>query len=326
MNVAKHPLRRVRCGVILALSLLTGLPACTTNPTTGRSQFNLLSREEEIQIGQQQTPELTQEFGGRVQNQELQNYVTEVGRRLAERTEGDNPSLPWEFTLLDSDVINAFALPGGKVFITRGLVSKMNNEAQLAGVLGHEIGHVTARHINDQLTRQTAAGVGAQIISGIAGQSSSAAVQQITPVIIQYGGTGVLMKFSRDQESEADRLGMRYMTDLGYNPVGQRQVMEILQREAGPGGGSEFFATHPYPETRIQRIDAWLKDEFAFTQNNPKYSLHEQEFQRRFLSRLSSVYPPERPFNAADDALARSVRRCACGGDHAVPRLIAFGK
>lgn len=325
MNVANRPMRRGRYGTILALSLMAALPACSTNPTTGRSQFNLLSREEEIQIGQQQSPELTQEFGGRVENQALQSYVTEVGQRLAARTEGDNPSLPWEFTLLDSDVINAFALPGGKVFITRGLVSKMNNEAQLAGVLGHEIGHVTARHINDQLTRQTAAGVGAQIISGIAGQSSSAAVQQITPVIIQYGGNGILMKFSRDQESEADRLGMRYMTELGYNPVGQRQVMEILQRESGAGGGSEFFATHPYPETRIERINEWLNDEFAFTQNNPKYTLQEQEFQRRFLSRLSAAFPAGRPFNAADDALARSFMGCACGADHA-PFQIATRK
>jgi predicted Zn-dependent protease len=303
------------------LMMLAG--GCSQNATTGRSQFNSLSREDEIKLGTEQLPQLTKEYGGKVANQELQAYVTEIGQKLAAQTESDNPSLPWEFTLLDSDVINAFALPGGKVFVSRGLAAKMTNEAQLAGVLGHEIGHVTARHINDQLTRETAAGFGTQILAGLAGQTGSAAVSQIAPVVIQYGGQGVLMKFSRDQESEADALGMRYMSKLGYNPLGQRQLMEILQREAGTPNGSEFFATHPYPETRIKRIDGLLKGEFASTQNNPQYTLKDQEFRQRFLNKLSAAFPAGRPVNHADERLARASLTWSdtfatrCDGPHA---------
>ena len=157
---------------LAAATLLVGstmLGACTTNAATGRTQLNLLSRSEEIQIGQEAAPELIIAYGGRVPSDELQNYVTDIGMKLAAQTEGENPSLPWSFIFLNSDVINAFALPGGQVFITRGLVERMDNEAQLAGVLGHEIAHVTARHANNRLVRQ-------------AGLSLAAAVSTSRPV------------------------------------------------------------------------------------------------------------------------------------------------
>src|SRR5205823_502333 len=115
---------------------------------------------QEVQMGAEAMPELTKQYGGKVANTDLQTYVTGVGRKLAATTEADNPALPWEFTLLNSDVINAFALPGGKVFLTTGLAKRMTNEAQMAGVLGHECGHVTARHINDKITREMGAQLG----------------------------------------------------------------------------------------------------------------------------------------------------------------------
>jgi predicted Zn-dependent protease len=288
--------------LVSTLGLLVG---CTTNPTTGRSQFNALSRSDEIAMGVQSMPAMLKEYGGRVAKQELQDYVTSIGRLMAAQTEGDAPTLPWEFTLLDSDVINAFALPGGKVFMSRGLAERMTNEAQLAGVLGHEIGHVTARHINDQIARETGANLFAQVAGALAGEAGGA-IAQAAPVVINYGGTAVLLKYSRDQESEADSLGMRYMAKVGYNPAAQKQVMEILaQASKGAGGpGGEFFATHPYPETRIKRINALLEKEYAGYQTNPKFSYKEEEFRAKFLNRLKAAFPEGRPFNQKDHELA----------------------
>jgi predicted Zn-dependent protease len=128
-----------------------GLGRVCPEPRDGERQFIALSRSQEIAMGTEAQPQLTEQYGGEVADQIATGYVTEVGQAMAALTEGDYPSLPWEFTLLDSDVINAFALPGGKVFLSRGLAARMRDEAQMAGVIGHEIGHVTARHINDRV-------------------------------------------------------------------------------------------------------------------------------------------------------------------------------
>lgn len=289
---------RLVFALCLAASLAASLAGCTTNATTGRSQFNALSRDEEISMGTQAMPELVQEFGGSVRDPNLQNYVTTIGRQLASVTEADNPSLPWEFTLLDSDVINAFALPGGKVFVSRGLAAKMTNEAQLAGVLGHEVGHVTARHINDAIARQKGVEVGAGLLGILAGAAAGGNQQERDQIAagigtaVTVGGGVVLLRFSRDQEHEADSLGIRYMTKLNYNPIGQMQVMQILAREAGSGGGSEWLATHPFPENRVERIKGMLAREYAFTQNNPQFQLYEDRFRTQFLAKLALLAPP----------------------------------
>lgn len=277
-----------------ATVLLAGatLPACSTNPTTGRSQFNFYSRDDEIALGMQAKPELVKEFGGEVARADLRDYVTEVGMRLARHTEGDSPSLPWEFTLLDSDVINAFALPGGKVFMSRGLAAQMTSEAQLAGVLGHEIGHVTARHTNDRMSQSLLVTVGALTAAVLLENSNASdATKTVAPVVLQVGGQSIVLQYSRDQESEADALGLRYMTREGYDPRAQVQVMEILKASMTGERGLEFFATHPYPETRIKRLNRLLQTDYAPMVNNPNYRTGEQEFRTRFLSKLSAAYP-----------------------------------
>lgn len=275
-------------GSLASAALLLTLAACSTNPTTGKSQFNALSRDEEIQMGSENMPQMIQEYGGEVPNPDLRAYVTEVGSKMAAVTESDYPSLPWQFTLLNSEVINAFAMPGGKVFMSVGLMAEMTNEAQLAGVLGHEIGHVTARHINDQIANQTGFQIGASVASiFIPEGAAGAAVGQA----ITVGGQTILLKYGRNQESESDSLGMRYMSKVGYDPKGQLQVMQILARVAGEGGGSEFFSTHPLPSTRIDRIQKLLDTEYKHTQNNPQYQLKEAEFKQRFLSKYTP--PPK---------------------------------
>ena len=284
----------------------TTLSGCSVNPTTGKSQFNLLSREQEIQMGSEAQLQLTQEMGGEVARTDLQGYIAEVGSKLAAVTEADNPSLPWEYTLLDSDVINAFALPGGKVFMSRGLASKMTNEAQLAAVLGHEVGHVTARHINDRMAQSTLIS-GASNVAQVLLESSQPGLGEVAPQVIQLGGQSVLMRFSRGQELEADALGVRYMVRNNYDPRGAFQVQEILEAAMeGEGRGTEFFSTHPYPKTRMERIAGLLQGEYAYTQNNPQFTLRPEPFKERYLSKVAAAYPnagPSRFATAADAAV-----------------------
>ncbi len=288
---------RLSC-VVLAFASM-GLGACSTNPTTGRSQLNLLSREDEVRLGTDARPQMLNEYGGEVKSEELRNYVIEIGRKLAAQTEGDNPTLPWEFALLDSDVINAFAIPGGKVFVSRGLAARMTNEAQMAGVLGHEIGHVTARHINEKMTRSTLANAGLGII-GVAIGAGGDAIAGLADQAVQL----TLLSYDRGQESEADELGMRYMTKVGYNPIGQLQLMQILKAAAGEGKQPEFMSTHPLPDTRIKRIEELLATRYKDTQNNPAFKIGESEFKSRFLSKLAAVQQQER---LADAGIGRVV-------------------
>jgi predicted Zn-dependent protease len=287
-----------RLGVlVLAAAAAVIMPGgCTTNPTTGRSQFLTMSREEEIKLGTEAAPGLTSEFGGKVPDGRLQDYVSNIGRQLAAVTEADNPTLPWEFTLLDSGVINAFALPGGKVFVSRGLAEEMTNEAQLAAVLGHEIGHVTARHSNERYGQAIGTTIGGAIIGAViggvaSGKASGAGVGAAAGATV--GGVAGLA-FSRDQEIEADRLGMRYMSAINYDPVGAIEVQQILQRAAGKGSRPpEFLSTHPSSETRIRALNERLDKYYAHTRNNPQFQKFEERFQRDFLTPLKRLPPPK---------------------------------
>ncbi|MGH7130393.1 MAG: M48 family metalloprotease [Phycisphaerales bacterium] len=288
--------------LLLCVIALLPLAACETNATTGRNQLVGLSRAQEIQIGEESKAQFTAESGGEVPDRQLDGYVDEIGRKLAAKTPADNPGLPWEFTLLNSNVINAFALPGGKVFISKGLADKMTNEAQMAGVLGHEIGHVCARHTSERVGQQQLVGVSAALGGVALGASgASAVVTQLGGLAINVGGTLIPLKFSRDQESEADSLGMRFMVACNYNPAAQSQVMQILQKEAASGGTPEFLATHPYPETRIERINKELATTYKYTQNNPQFQFYEVEYRTKYLKKAAML--PE-PTHGADTRLA----------------------
>ncbi len=276
-------LRQMLCVLVLGGAML-GLGGCKTNEATGRSQFQYFSREEEIALGVQSQPQLVQEFGGTVPDQQLNAYVTEIGRKLAAVTEGDNPGLPWEFTFLNSDVINAFALPGGKVFVSRGLVKQMTTEAELAHVLGHEVGHVTARHTNERMGQA----LGAQVLAGVAG---AAARNQALADIAGNAAQVVVLGFSREQENEADALGMRYMTRVNYDPRGALGVMQILLEASKGPREPQILATHPYPETRIERVEEALRTTYAGMVNNPQYQSYPERFRTRMLSRLAMLPP-----------------------------------
>jgi predicted Zn-dependent protease len=306
-----HRLTRV-ASLTLPLAALLAASACETNAATGRNQFTALSRDQEIEMGSSAMPSMISENGGKVNSASAQAYVTNLGRALASKTESDNPSLPWEFTLLDTPEVNAFAMPGGKVFVARGLAEKLTNEAQLAGVIGHEIGHVTARHISQQIAKQTGVEVGAAILgaavaaaAGDKHQTEAAAAG----TAITVGGQLVTLKFSREQEAEADHLGLRYMTRLNYNPLGMDQVMAVLEAEVGAGRTPELLSTHPDPANRRKNIAKELATTYKSTQNNPQFVFKEQEYRSGLLNTLKSLPPARQPQPKAGVDVAPTVQR-----------------
>lgn len=290
---------RSKHGAVRILAVLGGalsMGGCVKNAATGKDIFTLgMSKQSQIALGAEATPQFTQQFGGAVSNPDLRAYVTEVGKQLAAVTEADNPSLPWEFTFLNSDVVNAFALPGGKVFFTRGLAVKLSSEAEMAGVIGHEIGHVTAEHGAQKIAHATAWQSGIAVVAAVVDSSGNQTAKQIGALgvpALSFGSELVQLKFGRNEELEADRLGMRYMSRVGYDPAAQGNVMRVLQ-SLGKSGTPEILSTHPFPEDRIAQVNALLASDYAATRNNPQYVLKANEYRQRMLSKLALL--PDAP-------------------------------
>lgn len=236
--------------------------ACATNPVTGKKQISLLSEAEEAAIGQQQDAEVRREMGV-YDNPALQRYVTDIGQRLAATSH--RPTLPWTFTVVDSQAINAFALPGGYVYITRGILPYLDDESELAGVLGHEIGHVTARHAAQAYTRQAEAGLGLAVLSIF--------VPGTRPFTdLGSSGLGVLfLKNGREAEIEADRLGVEYASGGGWDPAGVPRFLSTLQRvdSLSERGVPNWLSTHPAPGSRVERAEP-VAAKFASTSATAK--------------------------------------------------------
>lgn len=220
------------------------------NPYTGREQAIALNPQEEIAMGLQSAPQMAEEYGGLYPNQQMQNQIDFIGQKLVDASMAKDSPYRYEFHLLaDPNTVNAFALPGGQIFITYALYSKLENEDQLAGVLGHEIGHVLGRHSSERIaeselwqTLSQGASVGAdmgQLVAGI--------------------GQNTLLTNGRGDELESDDLGVLFMMNAGYNPYEMIKVMEILKAAAGPNRVPEFQSTHPDPDNRIERIKASIE-------------------------------------------------------------------
>jgi predicted Zn-dependent protease len=249
------------CWPLLSVGLVLQ-PGCerVENPATGEMEYTTLSPEQEKQIGEQQHPLILQQFGGEYPDPELQAYVDRIGNELAAAS--DLPDTEFTFTLLDSDVPNAFALPGGYVYITRGLLALAENEAEIAGVLGHEIGHVTGRHAAQRQTRATGAGLAATLGTIAAAIFGGEMAGQLARQAAGLGAQAYVASYSREQELEADQLGIRYLAGAGYEPRAMASFLEKLdeqseleQRLAGGEGdpGLSWFATHPRTLDRVER-------------------------------------------------------------------------
>jgi predicted Zn-dependent protease len=222
--------------------------ACATNPVTGKKQMSLLSEAEELAIGQQQDVEIRREMGV-YDDPGLQRYVDQIGQQLARNSH--RPNLPWSFTIVDSPAINAFALPGGYVYVTRGVLAYLDDESELAGVLGHEIGHVTARHAAQAYTRQAQANLGLTILSIFVPSTRPFADLGAT-------GLGVLfLKHGREAELEADRLGVEYGSGAGYDPAGVPRFLATLARvnAMSERGVPNWLSTHPDPGSRVTKAE-----------------------------------------------------------------------
>lgn len=235
----------------LALVLSAAAAACATNPATGGRQLSLVSKEQEIELGKQGTQDILQQFG-RYPDAKTQAYVERIGKAMAAKSE--RPELPWTFTVLDDPLVNAFALPGGPVFVTRGILAHMNSEAELASVLGHEIGHITARHSAEQISKAQLAQVGLGV--GMILSDDLRQYGQVAGIGLQLA----FLKFGRDDERQADELGFRYMTAQGYDPREMADVFETLARASkgdgeGGGGPPEWLSTHPDPGNRAETAE-----------------------------------------------------------------------
>jgi predicted Zn-dependent protease len=233
---------------ITAVLLAVATVACATNPVTGKSELSLVSESQEISIGQGEAQKVVQSIG-EYKNPAAQALVKQIGMRMA--AESERPTLPWTFYLLDDETVNAFALPGGYIFITRGIMTYMNDEAELASVIGHEIGHVTAKHSVSQMSKQQLAQVGL-----VAGMIASPTVRDMGAQL-QQGMQLLFLKFGRDDEMEADELGFRYMMKDGYDVRAAGDMFRTLDRLSSAAGQRlpEWQSTHPDPDNRVKRAE-----------------------------------------------------------------------
>jgi len=235
---------------VLAALEMTFAAGCAVNPITGKRELNLFATSDDIAIGRQYAPEVEKQLGGAIPDQQLQNYVNSVGQRVA--ASAATPQFNYNFVAVNDKSMNALALPGGHIFITKGLLEKLNTEAQLAGVLAHETVHVAARHSTHQMSQQ----IGIDILLSAA---SRAGASESTITMASLATQLISLKFSRSQEEEADLGGLNYMIEAGYSPWGMVETMKILEANS-QGGSLEWLSSHPDPGNRVQYLTRTVQE------------------------------------------------------------------
>ncbi len=241
----------------VSVAVLIVLGGCATNPATGKRQLMLVSEGQEAAMGKEADEQFHALYGD-FPDQNLQRYVESVARPLAAVSE--RPSLPWTFRVVDDPQVNAFALPGGYIYVTRGILAHMNSEAELAGVLGHEIGHVTARHSASAQSKQMLGAMGLGV-----GMILSPTLRQGGDALSTAFGL-MFLKFGRDQESQSDELGLRYIVKRDYSPEGMLDVFRMLDSVTGASGGDRlpnWLATHPAPPNRLSDMKKTIQEQGA---------------------------------------------------------------
>ena len=253
---------------LLSMSAAGAAVSCATSPVTGRTQLMLVSEEEEIQIDRQNAPFQFSADYGQIQDQGLNNYVQQVGQSLAARTH--RTQMPYSFRVVNANYVNAYAFPGGSIACTRGILLSLDDEAELAALLGHELGHVNARHTAQQMSKgkltNTIVGGFSVVAGAVAG-----GLGQLAGAVGSIGAGALLASYSRDNEREADALGMEYMVKAGYGPKGMVGLMEMLQSlsKSKPSTIELMFATHPMSDERYQNAVQNSRTKFASAQNLP---------------------------------------------------------
>jgi predicted Zn-dependent protease len=247
--------------------------SCATNPITGEDEFIIYGEDQDIAIGRQYAPEMEKQLGGKIPDAQLQDYVNSVGQKVAGVSH--RPDFEYHFTALDHNSINAFALPGGYIFITRGMLEKLKTESQLASILAHETAHVVARDTMEAMSREMLVGTALSVALSREGSSTVSAVADVTRQIIS-------LKYSREDEKVADIAGMDYMVAAGYNPYGMIETFEMLESE-NESSPLEFLSTHPSPENRTGYIAERIELNYYITDN---MKTGRDEYQKYVLERL----------------------------------------
>lgn len=250
---------RLIIGVIMAvIAAISYYSKNQVNPLTGEEQHIALTPEQEVAMGLQSAPQMAQEYGGVYGDNEVQQETKAVGYKIVKQLEEEAKTkgidIPYQFdfhVLADDETVNAFALPGGQIFITVGLLKRLKSEAQLAGVLGHEVGHVIHRHSAQQMAKS-------DFYQGLVGAVATATTDPYSGMgagqIAQYVAQIQQMKFGRNDELQSDEFGVKYMIQAGYDPNAMIDVMKILEEASGGARQDEFMSTHPSPENRISKI------------------------------------------------------------------------
>jgi predicted Zn-dependent protease len=282
--IKKQQTMRTLITTLTVFSCLVLFNQCAKNPVTGNRQLVLMSEAQEIEMGKSADPQIIQQYG-LYPDKALQDFITEKGKQMAAISH--RPNIEYNFRVVDSDILNAFAIPGGYVYFTRGIMAHFNNEAEFAGVLGHEIGHIAARHSVAQQRNALLGQLG--IIAGVI----------IAPDLAQFAETAsqgvglLLLKFGRDAERESDRLGVEYSSKIGYDAMQMANFFQTLQRQSEASGSQElptFLSTHPNPGDRYNTVSKLAKEwKQKLNLTNP------QENRNSYLKRIEGLIYGEDP-------------------------------
>ncbi len=249
---------------------------CAVNPITGEEELMLISEDQDVQIGREYAPEVEKQIGGKIKNDALQNYLDSVGQRIVRISH--RPDWQYHFIAVNHSMVNALALPGGYVFVTKGMLEKITTEAQLAALLSHEMVHIVARHSSAAMSRQIGISMLIQGIGAAGAMPDSEAAYRLTQLAWQL----IDLKYSREQEREADLAGMDYMVRAGYNPYGAVELIQMLQ-DLDRIRPIEFLSSHPSPENRIMYLTVRAQTRYADVSN---LRIAKEDYQKNVLDRL----------------------------------------
>jgi len=263
--------------------ILAGLMGCATNPITGNDELMFYSVEDDFKMGATYAPQILKVLEGKIADEGLQRYIDRIGQKIA--LVCHHPDWEYHFIAVEHESVNALALPGGYIYITRGMLEKLETEAQLAAILGHEATHVVARHSTAQMSKKRLMDTAtlATLVSGVAPPE----VVQLSLITNQV----MTMQYSREDEKESDLAGLSYMVAAGYDPNGMLEIMQILQKEHPGGKQYEFFSTHPHPENRFYYIQARIEKRYA---NREGLKVGRASYQTQVANYLKTHPKPKR--------------------------------
>ncbi len=292
-EITRHEFTRRRFLWCLSMSTAGLMAGCAANPVTGKKQLMLVSADQEIQIDRQYSPMQFSSDYGKTQDGSLNAYVNSVGQAMTSKTH--RPDMPYSFQVVNATYVNAYAFPGGTIACTRGIMLALENEAELAALLGHELGHVNARHSAEQMSKgmltQAVVG-GLTVLAGTQGRAAA----QIANQLGSLGAGALLASYSRDNEREADSLGMRYMVRSGYGPNGMVGLMDVLRSlsKRKPSSIDLMFATHPMSDERYQTAVNTVEKKYADVKNLPLY-------RDRYMDNIAKLRSQRRTIEALQD-------------------------